>query len=137
MSVNNTDPLATFVWLLRMTADVAPAYLALLVLPVAALQRCGIGGAGRALSSVLLAHAGPLAMLSMGAWLYGQGRSHSYLQIVQLAVGLGGVFLTILVTRPLSPRVPNWVFWLFYFGVAVITLIAGAVGGMALVNDWI
>ena len=48
-----------------------------------------------------------------------------------------GVFLTILVTRPLSGRVPNWAFVLFFFGVAVLTLIAGAITAMALVNDWI
>jgi hypothetical protein len=135
--VNGTDPAATFFWLLSMTADVAPAYFALLVLPAAALRCVGIGGAGRALSGVLLAQVGPLAMLAMGAWLFGQGRVHPALQIVQLAVGLGGAFLTILVTRPLSPRVPNWAFVLFFFGLAVITLIAGAIAGMALVNDWL
>jgi hypothetical protein len=131
------DPWATFSWLLWQTAVAAPAYIAVLTLPLAAFWFCGLRGAARAIMAAFVAHIGPLAQLAMGAWLYGAARAHGYLNIVHFALAVVGLVGVVVILRPLRQKVPIWFFVFFYFGIGVITFIAGAISGMALVNDWI
>lgn len=134
---NAADTWATFVWLLRLTSDVAPVYVLLVLLPLVALWQQGYRGALRAFAGVLLAHLGPLAMLLMGAAFYGEGRSNSVLGFVQLALGAAGSVLVIYVTKPLRGVLPGWAFTLFFFGVGILTVLTWLVAGMALADDWV
>ncbi len=135
--MDKPDAVKTFFWLLQMTTEVAPAYLALLILPIVAFRFQGGAAAIRATIAVILAHVGPLLMLLMGASLFGQGRSHAWLSVVQTAVAVAGVWLVVRFTKRLRSDMPRWVFVLFFVGVGIITVFAWFIGGMALVDDWV
>lgn len=116
--------------------DVQPALLLLLVLPVFAI-RSGLAGIFRAVAAVLLSQLGPMVMLAMGAWLYGRGQTYGYLWIIQLIAGVLGVVAVVKLTRPLRASISIWVFAVFFSGIAVTSVFALFVGGMALYNDWL
>lgn len=117
--------------------DIQPAVLLLVILPLFALIYARAAGLARALAAVAIWQVGPLLMLAMGAWLYGQGGSRPYLWKVQLLVGVLGVGGVIPAITPLVAPVPKWVFASFFVAVAVTSLLALFVGGMALYDDWL
>lgn len=75
-------------------------------------------------------------MLYMGAAMYGEGRSNWLLQALQAALGVVGVVLVVRTTKSLRPVAQPWAFTLFFVGIAIMSLFAWAIGGMALVDDW-
>jgi hypothetical protein len=109
----------------------------LAVLPAVAFTKGGWRAGLQGLTGVLLAHLGPIAMLYMGAAMYGAGRADWRLQALQLALGVVSVILVVGATKSLRPLVPPWAFALFFVGIAIMSLFAWAVGGMALVDDWL
>ncbi|MEP6935168.1 MAG: hypothetical protein ABI988_14740 [Nitrospirota bacterium] len=131
------DTWSRFVGLVGTTADALPVYLLLAVLPVVALGRGGWRAGLRGLTGVLLAHLAPIAMLYMGAAMFGEGRSNWRLQGLHTAIGVAGVVLVVGATKSLRPLVPPWAFTLFFVGVAIMSLMAWLISGMALVDDWL
>ena len=75
-------------------------------------------------------------MVLIGAALYGAGRSHGLLTYVHPLVGLAGLLL-VSFSYPLRQSVPSPAFAAFYVGLAILTLMALFVSGMALVDDWV
>jgi hypothetical protein len=131
------NTLDTFVWLIAQLRDVAPVYLLLGLFPAVALYRRGVQGLLRGLLVLFAAHAGPALVLLMGAALYGHGRTYAWLGLLQVAVVVAGILLVIVTSKPLLGVVPVWAYVLFFAGVAIMNLLAWAVGGMALADDWI
>ena len=118
------DTWKTLAWLVRMTFEVlTPAYWLywlLAPLPILALYKRQYAGALRALTGVVLAHLGAVAVLDLA----------------QLAVAVGGVVSALLITKPLREPFPR-VYGVYVVGCCVLNLWASVVGSMALNNDWI
>ena len=120
-----------------MTFEVlTPAYWLVAPLPILALYNRQYAGALRALTGVVLAHLGAVAVLFMGAAIYGAARSSVMLNLAQLAVAVGGVLSAPLITKPLREPFPG-AYGVYVVGCCVLNLWASVVGSLALNNDWI
>ena len=131
------DTWTTLARLVEFTRDGAPVYLLLAVLPIVALYKGGIHAFLRASAALALAHVGPFVMLFIGAAWYGQAHGYSFLGTAQLAIGSISVITAAWIANTLSPIVPKWALILFFAGLTIMSLLAWAVGAMALTNDWL